>query len=588
VCRVIRSITELTLYQVVSATPSFSPHRDPLRENQLSSISNFVKMAANAQSANLLDVHTAPEMQAGQDGTSPVGVKCGWKGVLSAAIAIVFGVILIGVASLGMLLPIHGPQLAHSPGISDQDPTAADVLLSQLRNLHGKEPAQASALHLSAGHLYRGQGQLTKAIFQYEASLDLATQSDGKVAALIALGNSRLQQGHMTQAKEDLEKAIVLDDSHGEFAVSAIHALANVYRNLGNFKEAIKRYHQAWKLAKASEAVDSTQLPLIAADAGETYARLGQQSKAFFWLKQAQKEFNFVERNLRRPSVDQPEEAQIQSVMGSTYHQAGQVQKAMNLYRKALQVQTRLLYPGHTDLIATRLGMARAQRDLGDLDGAKHTVEAVEKVLQQSALEGPDMSRCLLLKADFLRESKEYKLAESTILLAISQQDQWFGSGPHPEKGVALLTYGSILHDEGKFQEAHTQYLKALKMNIATVGDWHPETASTHNSLGTLYEDTNNLAAAEEHFEQCLQIQLRSVGTASPDVANTYNNLGTNLYRQGAIKRAVEMLKKALKVLDAAGVPSTNPERLIFKDNLNQAMQSMREGKPEHANAQTH
>merc|ERR1740121_1068743 len=147
-------------------------------------------------------------------------------------------------------------------------------------------------------------------------------------------------------------------------------------------------------------------------------------------------------------------------------------------------------------------------------------------------------------------------------------QMRCFEDEDHPEAAVPLNSYGSILQDLGKADEAHDKYSQALAMSERTVGDRHPGTAAAHNSLGTLYEDLGDDSTAREHFSKCLEIQLQTFGKASPDVANTYNNLATILFRQGSELEAAELLGHALQVLDQAGVPQDSPDRVVYRKNL--------------------
>merc|ERR1719198_1521722 len=154
-------------------------------------------------------------------------------------------------------------------------------------------------------------------------------------------------------------------------------------------------------------------------------------------------------------------------------------------------------------------------------------------------------------------------------------QEVEFGDETNPEVAVTLNNIGSILHDEGKFQDALDKYLNALKVNMATVGNDHPETAATHNSLGTLYQDAGDDTSAQKHFEKCLEIQLTTVGTRSPDMATSYNNIATILYRRGELEDAARLLKKALTVLDDANIPDSNPDRVIFRENLQEIVERL-------------
>merc|ERR1719326_2510447 len=128
-----------------------------------------------------------------------------------------------------------------------------------------------------------------------------------------------------------------------------------------------------------------------------------------------------------------------------------------------------------------------------------------------------------------MRETREYGKATQAITEALEIQGKCFGGEANPEIAVALTGYGSLLSDEGKFQDALRNYKRALELNMQTVGALHPETAATHNNIGTLYQDAGDDLQAQKHFEESLDIQTKNSGAVNVDMATTYNNLATIL-----------------------------------------------------------
>jgi tetratricopeptide (TPR) repeat protein len=459
-----------------------------------------------------------------------------------------------------------------------------EVLLRQLRftQHHGVDSARELALHTSLGHLLRDSGNLADAAKHYQRATNLARDPADLVPVQRALGLVELQQGHLVLARGLLEDALRQlaawpgPTMQEELADSIRWALGDVSKELGQFDEALKFYTLTWDaFATRRDTADVDQLPLLAAEISEVHARRGELEKAFGWLRRAT-----VQLHVNRLSVqglDSTDEAKIQSYLGAIYHAAGDVTRAMEMYLKAVRTQERALRPIHPDLLATRMGIARAQRDLGDSSRALKVIEVVEASIRAGPKEGLDLSRALVLKADLLREAQRYEEAEKTIQEALRHQEACFGSEDHPEYAVALGSYGSVLHDQGKHAEAHRQYNQALNMNLRTVGHNHPESAALYNSLGTLFEDTGDDSNAQIHFAKCLDIQLNTVGDRSPDVSNTYNNLATILFRRGEIDDAADLLRKALRVLDLAGVPKGNPDRSLYEENLREVLASLSE-----------
>merc|ERR1719161_3244287 len=79
------------------------------------------------------------------------------------------------------------------------------------------------------------------------------------------------------------------------------------------------------------------------------------------------------------------------ALLGSVLHQRGDSSQAMDLYRKALRQQVKTLRPDHSDLVFTRMSIARAHRDLGNSEKAMEALEAVEQTIRAGPQESPDL-----------------------------------------------------------------------------------------------------------------------------------------------------------------------------------------------------
>eukprot|EP00747_Dinoflagellata_sp_TGD_P133603 gnl/TRDRNA2_/TRDRNA2_175215_c0_seq6.p1 gnl/TRDRNA2_/TRDRNA2_175215_c0~~gnl/TRDRNA2_/TRDRNA2_175215_c0_seq6.p1 ORF type:complete len:554 (+),score=126.37 gnl/TRDRNA2_/TRDRNA2_175215_c0_seq6:96-1757(+) len=501
----------------------------------------------------------------------------------SRATAVFLAFFFVGMIGTGVIF-YHNKSQASAEVESSEEPGPAGILLHQIRQLSGAPNAaeQELALRTSLGHIYHDQGRYAQAVKQYSLAHDTAVQLGGAerlAPTLQSRGKTLLRQGRLESARRDLETAYVLVDKKSDLeqAIAVLHHLGDVRRDLGHSKEALEFYERAVELATAElhdEDLLSNKVASLKTDMAETHARKGQLEEALTLFRAALKHLEKAGRQgfANRLEVE-TQLAVTQSLLGSALHEKGEIAQGMEYYTKAMRQQARTLRPDHPDLAFTRMSISRAQRDSGEISSSMETLNAVEKTLRDGAQEGPDLSRCLTMKADLLRELKRYPEARSTIDEASKHQEVEFGGETNPEVAVTLNNVGSILHDEGKFQDALEKYLSALQVNMATVGHDHPETAATHNSLGTLYQDAGDDASAQKHFEKCLEIQLTTVGTRSPDMATSYNNIATILFRRGELEDAARLLKKALTVLDDANIPDSNPDRAIFKENLQEIVE---------------
>jgi len=348
-----------------------------------------------------------------------------------------------------------------------------------------------------------------------------------------------------------------------------MHNLGNVRRDMGHFDAALEWYEQAQKMGSSLSLSNEEEVSNLQVDMAETFARRGDLDKALYLLQQASKTLSSVHNGLSDSSL-----AVSYSTQGAVHHAKGDLTHADALYTKALKMQTRTLRSGHPDLVATQMRKSRLLRDLGDHDGAVNLASSVEEALRQTD-KSPDLISCLVWKSDLLREESRVDEAELAIEEALAVQGQCCSGFDSPDAAVAIHTYGSILHDQGKLDSAVEKYREALDMNLRTVGLQHPETAAAHNSLGTVYQDMGDDGRAEVHFAKCLEIQLQTVGTQSPEVSNTYNNLATILFRRGSLSDAKLLFEKALQVMDAAGVPAVNPDRMVYAENLSEVVANL-------------
>merc|ERR1719174_109389 len=92
-----------------------------------------------------------------------------------------------------------------------------------------------------------------------------------------------------------------------------------------------------------------------------------------------------------------------------------------------------------------------------------------------------------------------------------------------------------------------------------------------------LFKQAEDSVSAEDNFKKGLEIQLRTLGSENPDVGITYNNLAMVLFKQGRSEEASDLLKKALNIMDNAGVPESHPDRNVYSENLLEVLRSGRE-----------
>lgn len=494
--------------------------------------------------------------------------------VLHSDRSLVGRALLVGSLVLaGMMVGIFVPKFGVSLRSSDRargELNAAGILERQLQLVKGVDSEKELSLHHAAGKLYFSQGRYVDAVDHYTEAHKLAGGFGEKDVAreLHARGEAWLGLGHFDAARSDFEEANAKTGGKGD--ASTLRYLGTVHREMGHINHALELYQRALAVVSASGGVPQ---PLLLADIGEAHARRGEFKEAERALLEAVR----VQENVSASSVQatNSDSAVISTSLGFLYHVQGNVHGAVAMYRQSLALQS-ALRPDHPELVATRLGHARAVRDLGDASVAVQMVEQLEWVMHAGAQEGPNLSRVLMLKAELLRQQDLQEEAQQVAQEVLALQRIIFMEEA-PDMAITHIVLGNILHDKGQMDEALEMYKKALDLNMKTVGEDHPETAAALISIGTLCGDMDDSVAAEDNLKKGLEIQLRTLGEENPDVGITYNNLAMVLLKQGRSEEASDLLRKALDIMDAAGVPESHPDRSVYAENLSEVLKSLQD-----------
>jgi len=480
--------------------------------------------------------------------------------------AFLFGLLVcpVLVFSKDRIVAARSSTVVNLPEVPPAEESAAQIIERQLQEVSLQQPHKALSLHTSAGHLRQSEGQYEVAAQHYEAAKSFSARladPEQLASSLASLGSVRYKQGRLLDARRELEKAHALASTVDRSVRANIaHSLGNVQRELGHYDLALRLYEEAQEFGLEGGLLDS--------DLGDTHARRGDLDLALESAQDGVKALRTQAQKSGRQPLQDPELAVALSVLGSVQHARGDMARAAEAYGKSLRSQRGGLRPGDRNLVATELRQARLRRDLGEAQEALHAAEDVAEALAAVQREGPELSQALMLQADLLRELHRPKEAEIVVARSFVAHERCCGEEDSPELAVLLHVFGSILHDQRRHSAALEKYERSLAMLQRSVGSIHPEVAAVHNSLGALRQDLGEDSAAQKHFRKCLEVQLQTVGPKSPEVSNTYNNLATVLARRGETVEAATLLKKALEVLDAAGVPASNPERLVYTENF--------------------
>jgi tetratricopeptide (TPR) repeat protein len=414
----------------------------------------------------------------------------------------------------------------------------------------------------------------------------------------------------LDRARVRLETAFV---ERPEIEAAVQHLVGKLYSNLGSYEDAEPLLRQALATRRLlRDEVDAERDDGTDADVAATLeslaallGRTGRAAEAEPLLEEAL----MMRRRLGGggSSLDVAKDldllAHVASARGD-YAQAAELEReALELYRWALGERA----PSVVHALATIAGFERADGDLAAAESALRRAVHILDGLPEAPLATRaelDMDLGELLEAQGRYEAAERKIrkgleiyrrvygdehhwvAQGHVRLGtvLTRQRRWDEAEEHLRRGVAIVesvlepdhpdiaislnNFAFMLAERGDLAPASSTFERVLAMQRRTVPD-HPVVGVTLRSLGLLELRRGRPAESRGLLEEALSIHRRHHGENHPRTARSRLALGRALGELGDGRRAVELQREALAVLestnegasaDSAGAEGQRPD----------------------------
>jgi serine/threonine-protein kinase len=315
--------------------------------------------------------------------------------------------------------------------------TARELLDSgaaRLRGSLGQQPEAKAALLNTVGAVYNSLGLYGDALPVLDESLRLQGSSGAaadnlKLDSLLERGRSLTEAGQLAAAEQPLADGLRLAQAKfGGASIETGRALALLGRlrqTQGRFDAAEQLYRRGLRILGASGA-PMTDLTWLLNDLAQVLERRDE------W------------------------------------------QQAKEIYRRAIEIDSRLLGKDHPRLAFHMLNLAQAESYLGELQTAEPLY--AEAVRRFEAAYGP----------------------------------------AHPDTFKAWGSYGRFLQRIGRLDDAGGYLQKALRGSEALYGPRHMQVGYQHVNMGLYLEERHNYAAAASELQRALDIYNTSLPPAHP------------------------------------------------------------------------
>ena len=235
--------------------------------------------------------------------------------------------------------------------------------------------------------------------------------------------------------------------------------------------------------------------------------------------------------------------AEILNNLGISYNDMGDYGKAIECYKKALEIGKNALGNNHPDIALYYNNLGSSYYSIGDY---KRAIEYHEKALEIN--NHPDVTLSYNNLGTAYSRLGDYNKAIEYHKKALEIIKNTFGDN-HPDVAVTYNNIGGIYNDLGDYRLAIVFFEKALEIRKNTFGDNHPDVAVTYNNIGGSYYNIGDYNKAIEYQEKALEILKNTLGDNHPNVAVSYNNIGAFFHALGDYRRAIVFFEKALEIL---------------------------------------
>jgi tetratricopeptide (TPR) repeat protein len=288
---------------------------------------------------------------------------------------------------------------------------------------------------------------------------------------------------------------------------------------------ALQAFEESRKTASApSRTVQALELAGLAAQNATQYSR-------------AMQHFRDAEQ-FTNPNRDAEEWATLQDAIANLLMAQGKYSDAEKLFRRVIEVRTRVLGPEDPNTLASRHWL------IYTLNGQDKHAEALSEarqvlVLREKILgsEHPDTLLSRYNLANALYYNGKYAEAEAEYHEVIELDEKVLG----PEDSrtfAARVGLANVFNNEGKLAESETLYRSVIKLDQEVYGPEHPITLNDRMNLATGLQAAGKYLAAEAEYRFVIRAQEKHIGSEHPDTLSTRNNFAELLDDEGKYSEA--------------------------------------------------
>ncbi|MFQ5570067.1 MAG: tetratricopeptide repeat protein [Rhodothermales bacterium] len=247
--------------------------------------------------------------------------------------------------------------------------------------------------------------------------------------------------------------------------------------------------------------------------------------------------------------IDQPDiEAAVRRTIGITYQNLALYDEAETHLQHALDLRRTNLGQHHFETTQSLKDFALLKHWQGDFDtAARYYREAID-LFRKNGKTGIGLAEALNDYGTLLMDQGLYDESEAHFRDALAITRSLYGN-EHVMVASNLTNIALARHWQEDVEAADSLYRQALAIQYNVVGPEHIEVAYTLNNLAWVYLDKDDPAGADSLFRASLAIRRKQLGNTHPSVALALHNLASLVhYPEGHYADADTLLREALAI----------------------------------------
>jgi tetratricopeptide (TPR) repeat protein len=233
--------------------------------------------------------------------------------------------------------------------------------------------------------------------------------------------------------------------------------------------------------------------------------------------------------------------------LGGLYGVVGEREKAATLLAKQLALANEVFSKNGPELGLSEIAVGFAAMQSGDFERGQAMLRSgIEKLRPETTKYARNIISALIAiveqdgigsQQDALRNIEEALEIATSVFGETSLQ----AATVHTQLAATLTRIGD-------YAESEHNFMAAIPVLEAQLGEEHSVTLSALNNLGYLYTFSGQLVKAEQLYRQLLERQLIKNGLIHRIIGDSYQNLASTITKQGRYDESIPLHRKAYEV----------------------------------------